>query len=223
MPYSLPKLLELMAPARYCLADWEQKCAEHYAAIRPLLIPSVGELAWSYPTDWPPIRYTIDPRGDRYAGFVTDDNEVTAFEDRWFDVEDLQIWHLDPNKVAAFLGPMNAPHVADKPVARVSGDFAAITLPSGCYMPLALKYKRRAFLRAVAAFCRENKTDIFDAERVIEDYNNALPPTKQKRAISTPRVMSDLFKGQKDEFTELFETRDQTAGIFRLKVRFEGE
>lgn len=222
MRFTLPRFLEIMAPARLCMADWRNKSGEYFETIRPMLVKAVGEISGSYPAeDCHDIRYSIDPHDHRYAGTVIGEHEL-LYEHRWFTAEDLQVWVLDPGKVAAFLGPVHAPHVADKPVATVTGDFAGITLPSGRYMALEKKYKRRAFLRAVASYCRNNSTDVFEAEHIIEDYNNTLPPNKQKRAISTPRAISDLFKGQKNEFLELFEARDQGAGHYRLKVRFEG-
>lgn len=82
MQHKLPRRLELMKRARYCLADWEMKWGEHFAAIKPLLVKSVGELSGSYPTDCPAIRYTIDPRGNRFAGFVVGEHELLEYEDR---------------------------------------------------------------------------------------------------------------------------------------------
>ena len=223
MPYTLSRLLEVLGRARMCLADWQLKCGEHFSVVQPLLVKSIGEISDSYPAaESPAVRYTIDPRGDRFAGFVVGVNEFLGYEDRWFDVEDLQIWVLDPEKVAAFLGPMNAPQIADKPVVKVINDFASITLPDGRSCSFGRKYKRRAFLRAVAKYCRDNDTDIVPAETVISDLNAALPDGDDSpKAIRNSDVVYGLFKGQSDVFKELFEIRDLSAGIFRLKVTFE--
>lgn len=224
MRYELPRLLELLARARFCLADWEDKCGEHFDAIRPLLVKSIGELSGTYPTECRAIRYTVDPRGDRFLGFVVGEHELLGYEDRWLDVEDLQIWVLDPDKVAAFLGPMNAPHVADKPVVKVSNDYQSITFPSGRCVVFGRKYKRRAFLREVAEYCRTNATDIVPAETIITDFNAKLKDgADSPKAIRTSDVVYGLFKDQSDVFKELFEIRDPSAAIFRLKVSFEAQ
>ena len=199
-----PELLEFFAHTKLCMADWRNAFHIHFDELRPLLKKEIGQVARTYPTEHREIRYAIMARDDRFMGYMHDENVVGWYKDRWFDVEELQLWSIDPDKVAVFLGPKHAPHLADKPEARVSGDFAAITLPSGRHMALARKYKRRAFLRAVAAYCRENGTDVFYAERVIEDHNASLSDRQQKRAISATRVMADLFKGQKAECMELF-------------------
>lgn len=123
MKRSLPQIIEAFTDAKLCLADWQCAAGIHFGDIRPLLEKEIGELSKSYPTDIHPIRYTIGIRDDRPMGFVSDEYGVMGIEDRWLDEDDIQIWSLDPDKVAAYLGPLNAPQIADKPVVKVYNDF----------------------------------------------------------------------------------------------------
>jgi hypothetical protein len=111
---------------------------------------------------------------------------------------------------------------AAKPVARVFGDFHRIELPSGRMMALHQKHKRRAFLRAAHAWCEKNKTDAFDWETVIEEHNARYSGRgDENRRIKSDRVDDDLFKGQKEEFKELFGEPDRANGRLRFAVRLE--
>ena len=222
MNRSLPQIIEAFTDAKLCLADWQRAAGIHFGDIRPLLEKEIGELSKSYPTDVHPIRYTIGIRDDRPMGFVSDEYGVMGIEDRWLDEDDIQIWSLDPDKVAAYLGPLNAPQIADKPVVKVYNDFEIIVLPNGRSVEFGRKYKRRAFLRAVVQYCRDHSTDLIPAQTVINDYNATLPKGEDSpKAIRTSDVVYELFKGQSDVFKDLFEIRDVSAAIFRLKVTFE--
>ena len=116
----------------------------------------------------------------------------------------------------------SGPGEAAKPVARVFGDFHRIELPSGRMMALHQKHKRRAFLRAAHAWCEKNKTDAFDWETVIEEHNARYSGRgDENRRIKSDRVDDDLFKGQKEEFKELFGEPDRANGRLRFAVRLE--
>jgi hypothetical protein len=116
----------------------------------------------------------------------------------------------------------SGPGEAAKPVARVFGDFHRIELPSGRMMVLHQKHKRRAFLRAAHAWCEKNKTDAFDWETVIEEHNARYSGRgDENRRIKSDRVDDDLFKGQKEEFKELFGEPDRANGRLRFAVRLE--
>lgn len=222
MPHELPRLLERCARTRLCLADWRTLFGEHYDLLRPLLTEVIGKLTTTYPTEISGIRFDLDIRKGRYMGYVPPDYEITGVDSRWFEVEDLQLWALDPDKVAAFLGPANASHVADKPIVKVVRDFDVIIMPDGRSISFGRKYKRRAFLREVVKYCRDNDTDLIHAQRVIADYNASLKEGDDSpKAIRTSDVVYDLFKGQSDVFKELFDIRDLSAGLFQLKVAFE--
>jgi hypothetical protein len=222
MSLNPPELLERYKTSKLCMADWKHVLAAHFDALSPLLMHSVGELSCSYPTDENhDIRYSVAMRKDRYMGFVSDDFAVVGIEDRWFEVEDLQLWMFDPGKVSAFLGPVHAPPVANKPIAKVYNDFHSITLPSGKSVVFGRKKKRRIFLRLVAKHVRENHTDHVSAYELIMDHNATLPKGEASpNYIHTNDVVYDLFKDQSDEFKQLFEILDLTAGSFRLKVAF---
>jgi len=222
MRFTLPRFLEIMTPARLCMADWRNKSGDYFETVRPMLVKAVGEISGSYPAeDCHEIRYSIDPHDHRYAGTVIGEHEL-LYEHRWFTAEDLQIWVLDPAKVAAFLGPASAPHVADKPIVKVVRDFDVIILPGGRSISFGRKYKRRAFLREVAKYCREHDTDLIHAQTIIADYNASLKEGDDSpKAIRTSDVVYDLFKGQSNVFKELFNIRDLSAGLFQLKVVFD--
>jgi hypothetical protein len=116
----------------------------------------------------------------------------------------------------------SGPGEVAKPVARVFGDFHRIELPSGRMMALHQKHKRRAFLRAAHEWCEKNKTDAFDWETVIEEHNARYSGRgDENRRIKSDRVDDDLFKGQKEEFKELFGEPDRANGRLRFAVRLE--
>jgi len=107
----------------------------------------------------------------------------------------------------------------EKPIARVSGDFERITLPSGRVMLLYKKQKRRAFLRAAHAWCEKHQTDVFEWQTVIEDYNAQFKDRNlARRKIKSERIDDDLFKGQAKEFKELFGEPDRANGRLQFKV-----
>jgi hypothetical protein len=217
-----PELLEFFAYSKLCMADWRYVFHIHFDELRPLLKKEIGQVSPGYPTEHREIRYTVIARDDRFMGFIRDELVSDWYEDRWFDVEEIQLWSIDPDKVAVYLGPMHAAPETDKPVVKVLDDFHSITLPNGRSVVFGRKYKRRAFLRAVVKYCREHQTDLVPAQTVMADHNASLPggPDSAK-ALRTTDVVYELFKGQSDVFKALFEIRDLSAAIFRLKVAFE--
>jgi len=150
------------------------------------------------------------------------EDEHVDIEDIPLTLRDVQLWRFDAEKVAAYLGHEKEKEAAaQRPEARVIGSFQALILPSGRKMLLGTKFKRRAFIRAVDAWCAAKKTDTFFAQEIIEDYNAKFSKSPQDyKGIRSDRVKDDLFKGQVKEFSELFETLDLSAGHFRLKVAF---
>jgi hypothetical protein len=106
-----------------------------------------------------------------------------------------------------------------KPVALVIGDFARIELPSGRPMSFHRRWKRRAFVRMAHEWCEKNKTDTFAWQVLVEKYNEQFSDRNMAhRRIRSDRVDDDLFKGQKEEFGELFEFVDRANGRLRFRV-----
>jgi hypothetical protein len=106
-----------------------------------------------------------------------------------------------------------------KPEARVVGDFFKIILPGGREMLLHRRYKRRAFLRAAHEWCVKNHTDTFDWQMLVDDYNAQFKnPKQEKHRIKSDRIDNDLFKGQLDEFRELFGLPDRANSRLQFKV-----
>lgn len=186
-----------------------------------MLVKDIGRVAGTYPANG--IRLRVVTRHDRFAAIPVGDDDLCA-DSMWLTVDDIQLWHFDPEKLAAHRAKyaQSPPLTTTKPVAKVIGGFTAIILPDHSIMTLSKKYKRRAFLRAVDEWCKANNTDTFLAQEVIESLNSSLRNTvNEHKMIQTDRVLDDLFKGQKDEFLQLFEILDLAAAHFRLKVTFQ--
>jgi hypothetical protein len=221
MASALQELLERYATTKLCLADWERALGLHYPTLKACLIPSVGEVSTSYPATMEGLRYSVAQRGKGFMGFVREDAPLYEMEDIHLHVEELQLYALCPQKTQHHLGPMAPALASEKPVVRVTGDFAVLTLPDGQSFSLARKPKRRAFLRAVVRYCRTHETDLVPAQDVIDDYNHNLPEGEDAtQAIRSSDVLYDLFKGQTELFKALFEIRDRNAALYRLQVTF---
>lgn len=221
MNEDIPELFSIYGEVRLCLVDWEYALGKHFKKLKPLLVKCVGEITHSYPAPETRIRLDVDRRDDCFLAYPTEEVDFNV-EDIVLTLKDVQLWCFDPAKVAAFQGNIVSQAAPERPVARVIGSFQAIALPSGRKMLLGTKFKRRAFLRAVDAYCTAHRTDTFFAQTIIEDYNASLDPSvRAQKAIKSDRVMDDLFKGQKAEFNELFEILDLSAGHFRLKMPFK--
>lgn len=219
MNEDVTELLSIYGGVSLCIADWQQALGSRFKQLKPLLVKCVGEITHSYPVPGTGIRLDVDRRGDRFLAYPVEDEHVDI-EDIPLTLRDVQLWRLDADKVAAYLGHVKEKDTASqRPEARVIGSFQAILLPSGRKMLLGRKHKRRAFLRAVNDHCRAKGADAFFAQEVIEDYNASMARARQPhKAINSDRVIDDLFKGQKAEFNELFEVLDLAAGHFRLKM-----
>ena len=215
-------LIDAYRASRLCLADWRAALGAHYDEFRPLLRKAVGEIAFTYPSEVPGIRYTVGTRNDRFMGFIPADYEDPGIEDCWFTVEDVQLWHFDDHLVAEYQG---APKPADrpsKPVVRVLNEFKTLVMPDGSRVSMVKRLKRRIFLRLVDEWCREHGTDQFYCEEVIEDHNKAMDAAgRPERLIRSDRLLEDLFRSQQKEFLMLFDPVDKGQGIYRLKVDFE--
>lgn len=218
-------LLQSLPGRKLCLADWRYLAQPHFDEIEPLLTICIGEVTSTYPLPHiPEFRLNVDRRGDRFVAYTVGDWDQVA-DDLALTLDDVQLWHLTPDRLQQYLATANTPPVANdaRPVARVIGGFTTIILPSGRKMSLAKKHKRRAFLRAMVQWCRMNATDVFHAQDIIDDYNASLSKTDaQSKAINSDRIIDDLFKGQKAEFLELFDVLDLAASEFRIKVEFQG-
>jgi hypothetical protein len=222
-PLPLPKMLEIMGHTKLCMADWKLRTREHFATIQPLLMNCIGEITTTYPLPHiPEFRLAVDRREDRFVAYpVGNWDHIT--DDLILTLEDVQLWSLDPVRVPPCLSSIsNTISYTKQKRARIMEGYRSIILPSGKTMHLGKKFKRRAFLRSAIEWCRTNKTDTFFAQDVIENYNASFSSLNAKnKAIQSDRVIDDLFKGQKEEFLELFDVVDLAAAQFRLKVELE--
>jgi hypothetical protein len=219
-PAALRQRLLGLRGAKLCLADWHCALGTDARRVRPVLVKCVGELAKSYPTPDSGLRLRVDPREDGYLAhpegdFAHDADDLTLSE------AEVQLWRLDWEKVEAEYGAgQGLDLAAGKAIARVIGDFQRIELPSGRVMVLYKKFKRRAFLRAAHEWCEKNKTDVFPWQTVIDDHNAQFKDlNRAHRKIVSERIDDDLFKGQKDEFDELFGEPDRANGRLEFRVK----
>ncbi len=203
------------------MADWCTAFSEHFETLRPLLVEVVGEITPTYPTHISAIRLHVVERGDRFAGIPFDDDDLCVAS-QWLTIDDIQLWQLDPERVAAYCAEINPVPVRARATARVIGGFKTIILPSGKKMSLVRKLKRRTFIRLAADWCHNNDTNEFYAEDLFEDHNLQMKAAgRTNKVFKTDRVFDDLFRTQQDEFLELFEPLDKSSGHYRLKVTFE--
>lgn len=181
----------------------------------------IGRVAGTYPANG--IRLRVVTRHDRFAAIPVGDDDICA-DSMWLTVDDIQLWHFDPEKLAAHRAKyaQSPPLTTTKPVAKVIGGFKTIILPSGKEMNLVRKLKRRTFWELVYDWSKANPTDLIYAEQLVENHNKAMIQAgKDDRIILTDRILHDLFRTQKNEFLELFEILDISRGHLRLKVQFE--
>lgn len=216
-------LFKHLPGVKMCMADWRNITHAHFEEFEPLLTICTGEITTSYPLPHiPEFRLEVGQRGDRFIAYTVGDwDQVSG--DLFLTLDDVQLWRLDPERLETYLATSGTPpKECGTAMARIIGGYSAIILPSGRKMSLAKKHKRRAFLRAVIDWCRSNNSMTFYAQDIIEDYNNTLPLSQKKsKSINSDRIIDDLFKGQKEEFLELFEVLDLAAAQFRLKVQFK--
>jgi hypothetical protein len=217
---ALRQRLLALRVSRLCLADWGLALGVDLRRVRPLLAKCIGEMAKSFPAPDSGLRLRVDPREEWYLAHPESEFTHDA-EDQTLSEADVQLWQLDWEKVEAEHGMgQGLDLLAGKPIARVIGDFQQIELPSGRVMVLYKKFKRRAFLRAAHGWCEKNKTDVFPWQTVIDDYNLQFKDlNRAHRKIVSERIDDDLFKGQKDEFDELFGEPDRANGRLEFKVK----
>lgn len=83
---------------------------------------------------------------------------------------------------------------------------------------LSKKFKARNVFRFLHAKMK-NTDGVFLSEEIKEDFNAQFGKGQERRQWKSDRFREDLFKGMpKEDFDCLFETLDQTAGRYRLKV-----
>jgi hypothetical protein len=109
-----------------------------------------------------------------------------------------------------------------RPLVKVIGDFKAIILPNAQKaISLSRKYKMRPFLRFIHSWVTERGTYDFYIEEVRDEFNMQFTGGLLKRGWRSDRFQDDLFKDNKEEFSQLFETIDKVTGHYRLKVCFQ--
>jgi hypothetical protein len=79
----------------------------------------------------------------------------------------------------------------------------------------------RPFLRFIHSWVTERGTYDFYIEEVRDEFNMQFTGGLLKRGWRSDRFQDDLFKDNKEEFSQLFETIDKVTGHYRLKVCFQ--
>jgi len=116
----------------------------------------------------------------------------------------------------------NAVDTATRTLVKVIGDFKAIILPNERKaISLTRKYKMRPFLRFVHCWVTERGTPDFYIEEVRDAYNKQFTGSLVNKEWRSDRFQDDLFRDNKREFAQLFDTIDKTTGHYRLKVTFQ--
>jgi hypothetical protein len=220
LPKDLRERLLTLRGSRLCLADWGLIFGPELYRVQPLLAKCIGEMAKSYPTPETGLRLRVDPREVGFLAHPVGDFDHDA-EDLTLTEKEVQLWQLNWAMVESEFGEGKGRDLVEgKLIARVIGDFQRIVLPSGLVLALHKKQKRRAFLRAAHEWCEQNKTDVFEWQTVIDDYNARFEDLNLKRRkITSERIDDDLFKGQKVEFDELFGEPDRANGRLQFKVK----
>jgi 7-cyano-7-deazaguanine synthase in queuosine biosynthesis len=105
------------------------------------------------------------------------------------------------------------------PTATLANGWKLIRLPSGQEVDLGGRRARRGLLlEAVWKYCIEKKTLEFPFETVLGNFNEI---QGQGTPRSGGRFEHDVFRGQKDEFAEMFDRiGPEKNQVFRLKIRF---
>jgi hypothetical protein len=234
--------LQKIGASRWAVCDWRMILREDYDAGLPYMTECVGRTSRSHTDLETGVRYHVHWQDEQILGLAMKEHRWEADEPIVLTLSDIQMWELDQERISAELAagahgaermtvreapadppPRPAPAPGNgRPTVRVTKDFKVLQMPDGREISLAKKWKRRAFLNEVNDWCRTNGTHEFHWQVVVEEYNAAVRRTGATgRDILSDRIDRNLFKGQLDLFTELFEPLDVSGSLLRLKVDFQ--
>ena len=225
-------VLYMPRDAAYCDADWRRLLGAAYGSFAPFFEPVAGRVTGTYPDKTGNFKYEVRRHGDGWLGMPSD--RVAESEDSpWpvLKIEDVRLWRLNESgwKMATKLAGMaeegeaggqrtgNGVPDGGADKVRIIGDYTTIRIGKR-EINLARKYKARDVLRYLHERLK-GIDGVFCFEEVKEDYNSQFSKGAEKRKWKSDRFREDLFRGlDKDEFDCLFETLDQAAGRYRLKI-----
>lgn len=211
--------------AAYCKADWKLYLGEDYSVVEPYLEKATGRVAGSYPGVCGNVRYEVRPLDEFWIG-VPYDGGGESEESPWprLTVEDVQVWRLSAKGIAELSRrSVNGRDNNDTDASlsssdvQVSPDYKVIRIGKR-KIDLSLKPKARAFLRFVRERMNGNGR-AFEIEEMRDNFNAQFGEGLKLKGWKSDRLREDLFKGlAKGDFDLLFDTVNQTAGIYRLKI-----
>lgn len=209
--------------AAYCRADWKVYLGVDYGAAEPYLEKVTGRVTGSFPGAGGNVRYEVRLHGDFWLG-VPLDGGVESDDASWprLTAEDVQMWRLSTAGLAALTlrseeENVKSGHAAMRGDMQVSPDYKVIRIGKR-KIDLSLKPKARAFLRFARERMNGNNKD-FQIEEMREAFNAQFGEGMEHKGWNSDRLREDLFKGLKrEEFDLLFDTVNQTAGVYRLKI-----
>ena len=228
--------------AGYCRADWKRLLGEHYGALEPHLSAVTGLVTGTYPRGQS-NRYEVRHHGECWLCLPFDDMP-DAPDAPWplLGLEDVQLWRLSgegwrlageltgwtDGQVAVGVCP-SPPPAGDglAPAERhgsgeckevdFSPDYKTIRIGRR-KIDLSRKPTARAFLRFARERMNGNSRE-FGIEEMRDEFNAQFGEALKQKGWHSDRLREDLFKGLgKGEFDLLFDTVNQTAGIYRLKI-----
>lgn len=214
--------------AAYCRADWKLYLGADYGTAEPYLEKVTGHVTGSFPGAGGNVRYEVRMHGDFWLG-VPLDGGVESDDAPWprLTVEDVQMWRLSEEGRSALLRECSCSLVGDRGRktenrgqagdAEVSPDYKVIRIGKR-KIDLSLKPKARAFLRFARERMNGNGRE-FEIEEMRDNFNAQFGEGLKLKGWNSDRLREDLFKGlAKGDFDLLFDTVNQTAGIYRLKI-----
>jgi len=209
--------------AAYCRADWKLYLGADYGAAEPYLEKVTGRVTGAFPGAGGNVRYEVRLHGDFWLG-VPLDGGVESDDAPWprLTAEDVQMWRLGTAGLAALTlrseeKNVKSGHTAMRGDVQVSPDYKVIRVGKR-KIDLSRKPKARAFLRFVLERMNGSGRE-FGIEEMRDDFNAQFGEGLDRKGWHSDRLREDLFKGlAKGDFDLLFDTVNQTAGIYRLKI-----
>jgi len=219
-----------IAHAAFCRADWRRLLKDEYERFEPEFEAFAGTVTDSYPGACGVVRYDVRQHGKIWLGMHQDGSPDTE-DNPWLRLsrDEVAVWRLNAagcalaEKLAGCGEKTGGQRTSDgspdggEVDVRIIGDYKAIQI-RGREIDLSRKYKARDVLRYLHGKVK-NTDGVFRFEEVKEDFNSRFGKGEEKRRWKSDRFREDLFRGMsKEDFDCLFETLDQTAGRYRLKI-----
>lgn len=85
---------DVLVTSRYCLGDWKRILQKNYAAVQPLLVKCVGEIAKTFPHPDTGLRLRVRQLEQGYVAHPMGGFEYDS-EDLLLTEKDVQLWRVD--------------------------------------------------------------------------------------------------------------------------------